>query len=118
MSSTLNPTCPLCGLRYTDRSLLDLHIREDHVQRDRGQEHDEPVDARPPQQAPQPAPAPPVSRPGWAAAARRAARTGLDRAIRTLRHAPAGEKTAAGQEAAAATGARPASTAEQPHRAA
>jgi len=31
MPSTLNPTCPLCGLRYTDRPLLDLHIREDHL---------------------------------------------------------------------------------------
>jgi hypothetical protein len=27
-------TCPLCGLRYPARSLLDLHIREDHAQRD------------------------------------------------------------------------------------
>ena len=26
-------TCPLCGLRYPARSLLDLHIREDHAQR-------------------------------------------------------------------------------------
>lgn len=33
MPSALNPTCPLCGLRYTDRSVLDLHIREDHRQR-------------------------------------------------------------------------------------
>jgi len=27
--------CPLCGLRYPAQSLLDLHIREDHVQRDK-----------------------------------------------------------------------------------
>ena len=27
-------TCPLCGLRYPARPLLDLHIREDHAQRD------------------------------------------------------------------------------------
>ena len=27
-------TCPLCGLKYPARSLLDLHIREDHAQRD------------------------------------------------------------------------------------
>ena len=26
--------CPLCGLRYPAQSLLDLHIREDHAQRD------------------------------------------------------------------------------------
>jgi len=30
---TINPTCPLCGLRYADRGLLDLHMREDHAQR-------------------------------------------------------------------------------------
>ena len=35
MPTTLNPTCPLCGLRYTDRSMLELHFREDHRPRDR-----------------------------------------------------------------------------------
>lgn len=30
MSSTLNLACPLCGLRYASRPLLELHIREDH----------------------------------------------------------------------------------------
>ncbi len=35
MPTTLNPTCPLCGLRYTGRPLLELHIREDHRPRDR-----------------------------------------------------------------------------------
>jgi hypothetical protein len=35
MPTTLTPTCPLCGLRYTDRPLLELHIREDHRPRDR-----------------------------------------------------------------------------------
>jgi hypothetical protein len=34
MPTTLNPTCPLCGLRYNDRPLLELHLREDHRQRD------------------------------------------------------------------------------------
>ena len=38
MPTTLNPTCPLCGLRYTDRSLLELHIREDHRPRERREE--------------------------------------------------------------------------------
>jgi hypothetical protein len=33
MSSTLTTTCPLCGLRFPGRSLLDLHMREDHRQR-------------------------------------------------------------------------------------
>jgi hypothetical protein len=35
MSSTLTTTCPLCGLRFPGRPLLDLHIREDHRERDR-----------------------------------------------------------------------------------
>ena len=30
MTSTLNPACPLCGLRYASKPLLALHIREDH----------------------------------------------------------------------------------------
>ena len=30
MTGTLTPTCPLCGLRYENRPLLELHIREDH----------------------------------------------------------------------------------------
>ena len=30
MPTTLTPTCPLCGLRYADRPLLELHVREDH----------------------------------------------------------------------------------------
>jgi hypothetical protein len=30
MTVTLNPTCPLCGLRFASRPLLDLHVREDH----------------------------------------------------------------------------------------
>ena len=32
MTGTLTPTCPLCGLRYENRPLLELHIREDHHQ--------------------------------------------------------------------------------------
>jgi hypothetical protein len=38
MTGTLTPTCPLCGLRYESRPLLELHIREDHRQ----SRHDEP----------------------------------------------------------------------------
>lgn len=30
MTSTLSPACPLCGLRYDSKPLLELHIREDH----------------------------------------------------------------------------------------
>lgn len=33
MTSTLTTTCPLCGLRFPGRSLLDLHMREDHRKR-------------------------------------------------------------------------------------
>jgi hypothetical protein len=33
MTGTLNPACPLCGLRFASRPLLELHIREDHRQR-------------------------------------------------------------------------------------
>lgn len=35
MPSTMTQTCALCGLRYTNGALLELHIREDHVQRNR-----------------------------------------------------------------------------------
>lgn len=35
MSSTLHTTCPHCGLRFPGRPLLDLHVREDHPQRNR-----------------------------------------------------------------------------------
>ena len=37
MTSTLTPACPLCGLRYASKPLLDLHIREDHRPRRRAQ---------------------------------------------------------------------------------
>ena len=71
--------CPLCGLRYADRPLLDLHIREDHAQRD-----DKP--AAPPPRTPPPAtpPAPPkvpAPRTGsWAENARRALNRMIGRA--------------------------------------
>ena len=37
MTVTLTPTCPLCGLRYASRPMLELHIREDHRQRRRAE---------------------------------------------------------------------------------
>ena len=40
MSSTLTTTCPLCGLRFPGRPLLDLHMREDHLERNRPVEPD------------------------------------------------------------------------------
>ncbi|HEX5302315.1 MAG TPA: hypothetical protein VFW50_35505 [Streptosporangiaceae bacterium] len=36
MTATPHPACPLCGLRFGSRPLLDLHIREDHRRRDQG----------------------------------------------------------------------------------
>jgi len=75
-------TCPLCGLRYPARSLLDLHIREDHAQRDAkpaapaAEAHDQAED-----QAQDPAPAPPrAERASWAETARRALSRMLGRA--------------------------------------
>jgi hypothetical protein len=44
MTGTLHPSCPLCGLRFGSRPLLDLHIREDHRQRG----HRDPGDAQKP----------------------------------------------------------------------
>jgi hypothetical protein len=32
MTSTLTPTWSLCGLRFENRPLLELHVREDHPQ--------------------------------------------------------------------------------------
>jgi hypothetical protein len=61
-------TCPLCGLRYPARSLLDLHIREDHAQRD-AKPAAPAAEAQ--DQAQDPAPPPPVS---WPRAPRSAER--------------------------------------------
>lgn len=92
MPSTLTPTCPLCGLQYASRPLLELHLREDHPQRNRppGQTTNEmitmtatqPLSTQPPSQPrptigpPQPASSPP--QPGWT-------RTALRRAIGRLK---------------------------------
>ena len=35
MPTMLIATCPLCGLRYASRPMLELHIREDHRPRRR-----------------------------------------------------------------------------------
>jgi hypothetical protein len=40
MPGTLTPACSFCGLRFAGRPLLELHIREDHLQRDRHGEPD------------------------------------------------------------------------------
>ena len=71
-------TCPLCGLRYPARPLLDLHIREDHAQRDAKPA----VPAAEAQaQAQDPAPPPPrTERTSWAETARRALNRMIGRA--------------------------------------
>jgi hypothetical protein len=75
-------TCPLCGLRYPARSLLDLHIREDHAQRDAkpaapaAEAHDQAQDQA---QAPAP-PAARAERASWAETARRTLNRMLGRA--------------------------------------
>jgi len=38
MPATPIRTCPLCGLRFANSPLLELHIREDHPRRPRGRE--------------------------------------------------------------------------------
>jgi hypothetical protein len=72
-------TCPLCGLKYPARPLLDLHIREDHAQRD-----DKPAAVPAPAPPPAAAPAPPkvpAPRTGsWAETARRTLNRMLGRA--------------------------------------
>ena len=61
-------TCPLCGLKYPARPLLDLHIREDHARRDA-----KPAAPAAEAQAQDPAPPPPrTERTSWAETARRA----------------------------------------------
>jgi hypothetical protein len=79
---TINPTCPLCGLRYADRPLLDLHIREDHVQRQQAPEPGpgEPGDTGPPRQTP-----PPVAPLSRAASSRQAPQSALNRVVGALR---------------------------------
>ena len=80
-------TCPLCGLRYPARSLLDLHIREDHAQRDAkpaapAAEAQDQAQAQDQPQAQDPAPPPPprAERASWAETARRALSRMLGRA--------------------------------------
>ena len=64
-------TCPLCGLRYPARSLLDLHIREDHAQRD-AKPAAPAAEAQDQAQAQDPAPPPRAEHASWAETARRA----------------------------------------------
>ena len=65
MTSTLHPACPLCGLRFASKPLLELHIREDHRPRRAQPSHDDAGDIQPPSAAAGSASVPPglVSRP-------------------------------------------------------
>jgi hypothetical protein len=75
-------TCPLCGLRYPARPLLDLHIREDHAQRD-AKPAAPAAEAQAQAQDPAQAPAPPplrTERASWADTARRALNRMIGRA--------------------------------------
>ena len=71
-------TCPLCGLRYPARPLLDLHIREDHAQRD-AKPAAPAAEAQDQVQDPAP-PSPRAERASWAETARRALSRMLGRA--------------------------------------
>lgn len=97
MLSTLNPACPLCGLRFENKPLLDLHIREDHRQRVFRERNDDsdPGSTRAPASGAEslPDPADPAATPSWTSkkAARPAGRgpadrpkTALWRALRAL----------------------------------
>jgi len=48
MPATFIRTCPLCGLRFSNTPLLELHIREDHPRRDHrpAQDDDNPAGDR------------------------------------------------------------------------
>ena len=82
MPTTLPLTCALCGLRFTSGPLLELHIREDHAQRDakpaapaaeaQDQAQDQAQDPAPP--------APRAERASWAETARRTLNRMLGRA--------------------------------------
>ena len=73
-------TCPLCGLKYPARPLLDLHIREDHAQRD-AKPAAPAAEAQVQDPAPAPAPPPPrTERTSWAETARRALNRMIGRA--------------------------------------
>jgi len=73
-------TCPLCGLRYPARSLLDLHIREDHAQRD-AKPAAPAAEAQDQPKVQDPAPPPPrTEHTSWAETARRALNRMLGRA--------------------------------------
>jgi hypothetical protein len=90
MPRTQSLTCALCGLRYADGRLLELHIREDHVRRN----HQAPPDRSTPsysgtcQPAPEAHPTAPPPPPASAPVEIMAAETAAPRSRRRLSEAP------------------------------
>jgi hypothetical protein len=73
MTSTMTLACPLCGLRFAARPLLELHVREDHR----------------PSRRPDPTPRPAAARSEVTAARGRRPgrmRTALSRPVRVVRY--------------------------------
>jgi hypothetical protein len=88
MTSTLTPTCSLCGLRFENRPLLELHLREDHPQRGASAEPDRSTPAAAPVSRPRPrGPASPGPEPATASRTKAGPGTGSPR---PPRRAPAG----------------------------
>jgi hypothetical protein len=93
MLSTLNPACPLCGLRFENKPLLDLHIRDDHRQRESRERNgdSDPGSTRAPASGAEslPDPTDPAATPSWTSktTARQARRGRADRAKTVLRRA-------------------------------
>jgi hypothetical protein len=86
MSRTQSLTCTLCGIRYANGGLFELHIREDHVQRNHRAPPDRstPSDSGTCQPAPEAHPAAPPLRPGSPPAEIMIAKTGAPRSRRRL----------------------------------
>lgn len=103
MISTLTPTCSICGLRFENRPMLELHIREDHQRRSAAAEPGDGTSAA--GHAPQSHPRHPASKRRERVAAARTktetrgtdprrsqlgwVRTGLRRVVGAFRHANA-----------------------------
>src|SRR5215472_15128306 len=108
-------TCPLCGLRYPTRPLLDLHIREDHARRENqpaaaGAPAAPAATPAPPSAAP---PAPPSAAPpgperlSWAETARRALSRMLGKEPADPRTGPPDDQPARPAPSAGAKGSGP-----------
>jgi hypothetical protein len=82
MPGTLTPTCAFCGLRFGSRPLLELHIREDHLQRDHSAvPRKDDSGTRPAPHNQRAASRPRRPRTGWAVAAARRTAAAFRRAI-------------------------------------